>query len=295
MDFQEFVANRRERVNGVLKEKLPEIQKEPQLLHSAMHYAVLNGGKRIRPLLIYATGELFDTPKSDLDAPACAIELIHSYSLVHDDLPAMDNDDLRRGLPTCHKAFDEATAILVGDALQSLAFQTLSSADYSQNSETKLFMVRELAQACGSLGLVGGQALDLNATGKQIDLVTLDTIHQLKTGALIRASTRLGLLAAKVKEPQVYDHLEKFSHYIGLCFQIKDDILDVEGNTATLGKQQGADSALDKPTYGTTQTLNAAKEKLLELHHHALASLEDFGDKAYFLRALADYIILRDR
>lgn len=294
MDFQQVYKNRQERVNTVLLEKLPPIHQEPQNLHNAMHYAVLNGGKRIRPFLVYATGELFGASLTDLDSPACAIELIHSYSLVHDDLPSMDNDDLRRGKPTCHKAFDEATAILVGDALQSLAFQVLVDEKNSHDSEIKLAMLNEVSHACGSLGLVGGQALDLFATGKQIHMSELDRIHHLKTGTLIAASVKLGLLSAKVTDQAIQQQLQHYAHNIGLCFQIKDDILDIEGKTSVIGKEQGSDIQLAKATYVTVHSLETAKQKLEEFHYDALQAIASFGKQAKLLHSLADYIICRD-
>lgn len=277
-----------------LEKWLPTTATIPERLHQAMHYAVLNGGKRIRPVLCYAAGHTVDVPLATLDAPACAVELIHAYSLVHDDLPAMDNDDLRRGIPTCHKAFDEATAILTGDALQALAFHVLAqglSADIP--AEQRLEMIDTLAIASGSRGMAGGQAIDLAAVGKSLNVAELENMHVHKTGALIRASIKLGALC----QPAIdHDTLKKLDHYakcVGLAFQIQDDILDVEGDTKTIGKLQGADQALNKPTYPALVGLESAREMAAELHQDALRSLETLGDSANALRWLADYIIRR--
>lgn len=292
MDFGSLLATYQERINTVLPGKLPSVEVSPVQLHTALHYAVLNGGKRIRPFLVYATGELFGTPLEQLDDPACAIELIHAYSLVHDDLPCMDNDDLRRGKPTCHKAFDEATAILVGDALQSLAFQLLANAK-GITAPTKIAMIQELSASAGSLGLVGGQALDLEAAGKKIELFHLEKIHRMKTGALIATSIKLGLLAAHVSNESIHISLDRYARNLGLCFQIKDDILDVEGETSVLGKKQGSDSASAKATYASLQSIAFAKQKLHQLHTEALESLACLGREANVLSAFADYVVQR--
>jgi farnesyl diphosphate synthase len=259
-----------------------------------MRYSALSGGKRIRPLLVYATGQAIDVTPERLDTPACAVELIHAYSLVHDDLPAMDDDDLRRNQPTCHKAFDEATAILVGDALQTLAFQVLSCGNEMQcEAETRLEMVEILARASGSRGMAGGQAIDLESVGKELNLAELEILHIHKTGALIRAAIRLATLLNPALDSKKAQALDRYAKCIGLAFQIRDDILDVEGDTETLGKTQGKDLAQDKPTYPTLLGLNGAREKAQELLQTSLCSLNPFGEEADPLRWIAEYIIGR--
>ncbi len=238
--LENFSRDCRERVEGALMRWLPRPNAPPELLHHAMRYCVLNGGKRIRPILVYATGRALALKSGQLDAPACAVELIHSYSLVHDDLPAMDDDDLRRGQPTCHKAFDEATAILAGDALQTLAFQVLArDQTMAVGAEQRLRMIENLAQASGSRGMAGGQALDLAAVGQELDLARLEHMHIHKTGALIRASVRLGTLFAPDLDTRLIRQLDRYAKCIGLAFQIRDDILDVSGDTQVLGKTRG--------------------------------------------------------
>ncbi|MGM0594924.1 MAG: polyprenyl synthetase family protein, partial [Pseudomonadota bacterium] len=239
MTFKELLASYQQRVERALDQWLPTEGEPPQQLHAAMRYASLDGGKRVRPVLVYATGKALGLSPDRLDGPACAIELIHAYSLVHDDLPAMDNDDLRRGKPTCHKAYDEPTAILVGDALQSLAFEILSSNKTSVGPQQRLEMVQELAMAGGSKGMCGGQAIDIAAEGQQLTLTQLQQMHRYKTGALLRASVRLGALAAAHASTEQREQLDRYAEAIGLAFQIRDDILDVEADTATLGKPQG--------------------------------------------------------
>jgi farnesyl diphosphate synthase len=262
------------RVDGVLDRVLPAADAEPVALHRAMRYAVLGGGKRIRPLLAYAACTALGGAESDADHAAAAVEIIHAYSLIHDDLPAMDDDDLRRGRPTCHIAFGEATAILAGDALQALAFEVLAQAPLSTRDPARAVdAVRCLAQACGSQGMAGGQALDLAAVGVRLDLPRLETMHVHKTGALIRASVRLGALCAGAAEGRVLDALERFGHLAGLAFQIRDDILDVEGDTAVIGKTQGADQARDKPTYPSILGLDAAKDLAARTRAAALGAL----------------------
>jgi len=262
-------------------------------LHQAMHYSVFNGGKRIRPLLVYLTGQALGLLADQQDAPACAVELIHCYSLVHDDMPEMDNDNLRRGKPTCHKQFSQEVALLTGDALQTLAFEALTH-KHSLSDKQIVLMVNTLAQASGVAGMAGGQALDLSATGKQLSLEALQTMHEHKTGALIRASVRLGALClAEIDETQL-NTLDQYAQNIGLAFQIKDDILDIESDTDTLGKQQGADISLDKATYPSLLGLEGAKTMALECHQKALQSLSNFDHHADPLRELAKYIITRD-
>ncbi len=285
----------RERVDGALNHWLPSDNTHPAHLHEAMRYSTFNGGKRVRPLLVYLTGEALEIPAEQLDGPACAMELIHSYSLVHDDLPAMDDDDLRRGKPTCHKAYDEATAILVGDGLQALAFQILAQDQAMvEDAQARLKMITLLAQASGSRGMVGGQAIDLASVGKAITLAELEDMHIHKTGALIRASVMLAAYSKPGLKPDLAGKLDHYAKCIGLNFQIKDDILDIEGNTETLGKPQGSDMDADKPTYPAIVGMDEAKRMMMDLHKEALESLTPFGEKAEPLRGLAEYIVTRE-
>jgi farnesyl diphosphate synthase len=291
---QDSSAHYRERVERELAAVLPSAGTLPQRLHEAMRYASLEGGKRVRALLVYAAGEAVGAADTDLDAPACAVELIHAYSLVHDDLPAMDDDDLRRGKPTCHRAYDEATAMLVGDALQSLAFEVLAAAPGGAVAPARrVEMLRTLAAASGSLGMAGGQALDLAAVGRPLGLEALETMHRMKTGALIRASVRLGALACPDTGGAALQCLERYAGCIGLAFQIRDDILDVEASTQDLGKQQGADAALGKPTYTSLLGLAEAKDRATRLHREAISALAPFDGGAALLRELAGFIISR--
>jgi geranylgeranyl pyrophosphate synthase len=287
--LQEYGA----RADLQLQQRLPGAQIHPARLHQAMRYAVFNGGKRVRPALVYLTGTALEANLDKLDAPACAVELIHAYSLVHDDLPSMDNDDLRRGLPTCHKAFDEATAILAGDALQTLAFQVLSQADGIGLTQ-RLAMLETLALAAGSRGMAGGQALDMDAVGKSLNIAELEDMHIHKTGMLIRASVKLGALTQLEADSQVLERLDHYAKCIGLAFQVQDDILDVEGETATLGKTTGHDSALNKPTYPALLGLAAARQMARDLLAQALDALEGFGPGFDPLRWMASYIVSRD-
>jgi len=289
-----LLAAHQARTETTLDQWLPKPNIVPATLHQAMRHSTLDGGKRVRPFLVYSAGQALGVELQQLDGPAAAVELIHVYSLIHDDLPAMDDDDLRRGKPTCHKAFDEAIAILAGDAIQSLAFHVLSHDKNIQvSAERRLQMIDNLATASGSRGMCGGQAIDLESVGKSLDLPELENMHIHKTGALIRASVMLGALSSEsVSEVQ----LKQLNHYakcIGLAFQIQDDILDIEGDTATLGKTQGADIARDKPTYPALLGLDGAKQRAQELYQDALASLDDFDDKAEPLRWMAEYIISR--
>ncbi len=275
-----------------LADALPDVEASPERLHQAMRYAVLGGGKRLRPVLVYAAGAAVGVTPEQLAAPAVAVELIHAYSLVHDDLPAMDDDDLRRGRPTCHKAFDEATAILAGDALQALAFQVLAE-DRTGSVETRLQRLQLLATACGSQGMAGGQALDLEAVGRVLDPERLEAIHRLKTGALIRASVLLGALGKPDLDAAERAALDDYAAAIGLAFQIQDDILDVTTETATLGKTQGADLARGKPTYPALLGLEEAQERARALVERARVRLRPFGERAEVLRWLADYVVRR--
>ena len=283
------------RAARALDRRLPAAELHPGDLHQAMRYAALGGGKRIRPTLVYASGAAMGAPLETLDGPACAVEFIHAYSLIHDDLPAMDNDDLRHGQPTCHKAFGEALAILAGDALQALAFQVLSQ-DQAMVSDPaiRLRMAGVLAQAAGSRGMVGGQAIDLAAVGRDdLSLAELENMHIHKTGALIRASVLLGALSQSAIDPVALERLDRYAKCIGLAFQIRDDILDVIGDTATLGKAQGADRALGKPTYPALLGLDGARVHARALYEEALASLEPLGVEAEPLRWIAGYIVDR--
>lgn len=284
----------RARVSTALTRHLPPAELAPARLHQAMRYAVLGGGKRVRPTLVYGAGRALGVPESQLDGPACAVELIHAYSLVHDDLPAMDDDDLRRGRPTCHRAFDEATAILAGDALQALAFRILvHDADMVADPALRVRMVLELATAAGSRGMVGGQALDLAAVGRSLEPAELEMMHVHKTGALIRASVLLGALSTAHCEVAQVDALDHYGKCVGLAFQIQDDVLDVVGDSAQTGKRQGADMALAKPTYVSVLGLGEARERALALSDEALATIEGLGSGADLLRWLARYIIDR--
>ncbi|MEW6729096.1 MAG: (2E,6E)-farnesyl diphosphate synthase [Pseudomonadota bacterium] len=280
------------RVEAALERALPAEPTPSPLarLVEAMRYAVLGPGKRVRPFLVYAAGELTGADAAVLDAPACALELIHAYSLVHDDLPAMDDDDLRRGRPTCHRAFDEATAILVGDALQTRAFELLAEAP-GLPAETRLAMIATLARAAGHRGMVGGQAIDLAAIGQQPELAALERMHRMKTGALIEASVILGALAGQANEA-MRDALTRYARAIGLAFQVRDDILDVTADSQTLGKTQGKDAARDKPTYVSLLGLDAAQALAGELRDEALAALDGLP-RAEPLRLLARYIVER--
>ncbi len=289
-----LMAQCRERIEAVLAQVLPAADAEPRRLHQAMRYAVLGAGKRVRPLLAYAAANAVGLPWDRVDAPAAALELIHAYSLVHDDLPAMDDDDLRRGRPTCHKAFDEATAILAGDALQTLAFAVLAE-DEQSDPMTRIRMVAVLAEAAGAPGMVGGQALDLMAEGRQLDLDALKNIHRHKTGALIRAAVKLPALATGQLSPVRTGALDHYAQCVGLAFQIQDDLLDVEGDTAVIGKTSGADAAHQKATYPSLLGLDEAHAAALDLVDSALGALADFDAGADPLRWIASYIIDRDR
>jgi geranylgeranyl pyrophosphate synthase len=292
--FAERIGPYRQRVESALTRWLPTEEILPSRLHEAMRYATLEGGKRMRAMLVYAAGEALEAETETLDAPACAVELIHAYSLVHDDMPAMDDDALRRGKPTCHRAYDEATALLVGDALQSLAFQVLGEdVGMRVDAATRVRMITELARAAGSRGMAGGQAIDLASVGRQLSLAELENMHIHKTGALIRTSVLLGALASGAAVPETMRRLDHYAKCIGLAFQIQDDILDEEGDTATLGKTSGADRAHHKPTYPGLLGLAEAKDHARQLHDQALASIAGLGDNARFLREIADYVIER--
>ncbi|MEE4378313.1 MAG: farnesyl diphosphate synthase [Candidatus Competibacteraceae bacterium] len=291
---KDIIEQYQTRVEHALKQRLPAPDIHPDQLHKAMRYAVLEGGKRLRPVLVYAAGVAVGARLETLDGPACAVELIHAYSLIHDDLPAMDNDDLRRGKPTCHKAFGEAIALLAGDALQSQAFQVLSHDDTMvQDPAIRLKLIAILAQAIGSRGMAGGQAIDLMAVGKELNLAELEDMHIHKTGALIRASVLLGALSQPTIATEILDKLDHYAKGIGLAFQIRDDILDVTADTQTLGKQSGADEALHKPTYPALLGLQGARDHCETLCLSALESLAALDTSADTLRWIARYVIER--
>lgn len=284
----------RSRLAAALDQRLPPATQHPSRLHSAMRYATA-AGKRLRPLVCYAAGEVLGLGPERIDATACAVELVHAYSLVHDDLPAMDDDDLRRGQPTVHKKFDEATAILVGDALQTLAFQTLAREGLIEPAQ-RLRMIETLAGAAGSRGMVGGQAIDLESEGKQLTLAELEALHIHKTGALIRACLRLACHAMSDLDAPRFDALDRYGKCIGLAFQIQDDVLDIEGSTHSLGKTAGKDEASQKSTYPAVMGLRAAKERAADLFETARRSLDLFpGESAEPLLWLARFIEGRER
>ena len=295
-DFSERLQVYQKSVETALEHWLPESTIQPEKLHESMRYSVLSDGKRIRPVLLYATGEAFGLELDVLDGPACAVEIIHAYSLIHDDLPSMDDDDLRRGRPTCHKAYDEATAILAGDALQALAFHILAhDKKIKVNSNQRLSMIETLAIASGSRGMAGGQAIDLASVGKSLNIAELENMHIHKTGALIRASAELGALSVDGVDPNLFSRISQYAKCIGLAFQIKDDILDIESDTETLGKPQGSDIAMNKPTYPNLLGLDGAKQAADDLYNKALKSLEAFDERANMLRSIADYIVKRNK
>lgn len=289
-----YQASCQRRVDAALEPLFVAPTKELERLYAAMRYSVMNGGKRVRPLLAYAACEALGSKPEQANGAACAVELIHAYSLVHDDLPAMDDDDLRRGQPTTHKKFDEACAILAGDGLQSLAFSALLDPRLSNaDAEIRLQMVSALAKAAGPAGMVGGQAIDLGSVGLKLDQKALEYMHRHKTGALIEVSVKLGALASGRAEKDELKSLQTYAQAIGLAFQVQDDILDVESDTETLGKRQGADIARDKPTYPALLGLDAAKAYALELRDQALHALRPFDAAAEPLRDLARYIVDR--
>jgi len=288
------LAAGRDRVNAALQRWLPAAGQEPCTLHAAMRYAVLGSGKRLHPVLVYVTGDALGAPSERLDPPACAVELIHAYSLVHDDLPAMDDDDLRRGEPTCHRRFDEATAILAGDALQALAFElmTCEPAAAALPDDVRGRMAGALAAAAGAHGMAGGQAFDLAACGRHLALPELERMHRYKTGALIRASVMLGAVAGDAGE-ETRARLTRYGDAVGLAFQIVDDILDVTADTATLGKTQGADIERGKPTYPALLGLEGARRHAADRRDEALAALEGAGEAFEPLRELASFVVER--
>jgi geranylgeranyl pyrophosphate synthase len=284
----------RTRMEAALAARLPAANVVPTRLHEAMRYSVLGGGKRIRPALLFATARTLGLTEDQVEAAACAIELVHVYSLVHDDLPAMDDDDLRRGRPTCHKAFDEATAVLVGDALQPLAFQLLARDPALPASPAiRLRLVDILSEASGTFGMAGGQAIDLAAEGRQLDIAQVEDMHARKTGAIIRASVLMAAACVPDLDTAAYSALNDFATAIGLAFQIQDDLLDVLGDVSTLGKATGADRERDKPTHPAIIGIEASQERVHLLHGQALSALEMFGSRAEPLRSLANWLLSR--
>lgn len=311
-DFLIWAQIKQARIEQILDQILPSAQTTPQTLHSAMRYSILGGGKRVRALLCYAAAELCETElyqaepgpteTTITDAAASAVELIHAYSLVHDDMPCMDDDDLRRGKPSCHKQYDEATALLVGDALQSLAFEVLSQPQLCKQASQQISMLNILAKAAGSTGMAGGQAIDLDSVGKSLTQTELETMHRLKTGALIQAAALLGVVSGQCAASglstasgsnEEMAAVSKYAACIGLAFQVVDDILDGEADTTTLGKTAGKDANGNKPTYVTILGMDLAKRHAYQLYEDAIASLAPFGDKAQRLRELAAFIMQR--
>ena len=288
------IESYRSRIEQVLDRCLALPDAGTERLREAMRYSTLGGGKRLRPALVYLTGESLGAPLTNLDAPAAAVELIHVYSLVHDDLPAMDDDDLRRGRPTCHRAYDEATAILVGDALQALAFSVLADETLGHvPAASRLAMIKTLAFAAGTAGMAGGQAVDLAAVGQTLSVDAVENMHRRKTGALIKGSVLLGALGAGIDSGPEFHALQLFGDEIGLAFQIQDDILDVEGDVAVLGKTTGADAALSKPTYPSTVGLPAARDRARGLRDRAIAALAPLGARNAPLVELAQFVVSR--
>ena len=292
LPFTDWMRSVQMQIEGTLSRVLPDEQSIPARLHQAMRYASLGGGKRVRPLLAFAAGELTESAPQRLEIVSCAVELIHAYSLVHDDLPCMDDDVLRRGRPTCHIEYDEPTALLVGDSLQSLAFELLSREELGTPTR-QLAMVRLLAHASGSCGMAGGQAIDLGAVGQSLNQPELELMHALKTGALIRAAIMLGALCGEPLSDEASESLNRFAKRAGLLFQVVDDILDCTANTATLGKTAGKDAAAEKPTYVSLLGLERAREFADDLRTQALQALAIFGDRAQRLIELTDFITHR--
>jgi geranylgeranyl pyrophosphate synthase len=293
-DFGTQLESWRLRMESALAARLPEADVVPARLHEAMRYSVLGGGKRIRPALVFATARAVGLTEDEVEAAACAIELVHVYSLVHDDLPAMDNDDLRRGRPTCHKAFDEATALLVGDALQPLAFQLLArDPKLPASPAIRLRLIDMLAQAIGTLGMAGGQAIDLAVQGLLLDIGQVEDMHARKTGAVIRASVLMAAECAPPLDPSLYGALSRFANAVGLAFQIQDDLLDVTGDASMLGKATGADASRVKPTHPAVIGISASQQRVRLLHNQAVHALLPFGERAESLRSLAHWLLSR--
>jgi farnesyl diphosphate synthase len=294
-DFQAWSRDVAGRMEAALAELLPASRVPPSRLHDAMRYSTLGGGKRVRAMLVFGAGEASGADPQRLRVVAAAVEMIHAYSLIHDDLPCMDDDVLRRGKPTCHVEFDEATALLAGDALQSLAFQLLAEYRLAEGADTQLKMLQTFAAACGSRGMAGGQAIDLDAVGKALTLPELEHMHILKTGALIRASVLLGAHCGGAMAPDELGHLDRYAKCVGLAFQVVDDILDEEGDASTLGKTAGKDKAEGKPTYTSIMGLAPAKRFAGELLADANDALSSFGGRGRRLAEIADFIVHRRR
>ena len=294
-DFEAWSREVAGRMEATLSDMLPDPRVAPARLHEAMRYSTLGGGKRVRAMLVFAAGEVTGAPEERLRIAASAVEMIHAYSLIHDDLPCMDDDVLRRGKPTCHVEFDEATALLAGDALQSLAFQLLAEHGLADDAERQLRMMQLFAIACGSRGMAGGQAIDLDSVGKSLTLPELEFMHILKTGALIRASVLLGAQCGTAIPQADLDRLDRYGKCIGLAFQVVDDVLDEEGDSATLGKTAGKDRAEGKPTYTSLMGLPEAKRFAQELLDEACGALAPFDARAGRLRSLAEFIVRRQR
>ncbi|AET91723.1 polyprenyl synthetase family protein [Caballeronia cordobensis] len=293
MTFEQWMRATLDRVETALEHALPGTDIAPARLHEAMRYAVLGGGKRVRPLLVHAAGELTGASAQAVEAASAALEMIHVYSLVHDDMPAMDDDALRRGKPTVHIQYDEATALLVGDALQSQAFVALTAEGNGLNDAQQAALVRELAVASGSLGMAGGQAIDLESVGRKLSRPELETMHRKKTGALLRASVRMGALAGAHPGGDALASLDQYAAAVGLAFQVVDDILDVTADSATLGKTAGKDAQHDKPTYVSIIGLDASRELAAQLGRDAHAAIEPFGARGQRLAELADLVVNR--
>ncbi len=293
-DFAAQLETWRVRMEDALAARLPDAGLVPARLHEAMRYSVLGGGKRIRPALLFATARTLGLTEGDVEAAACAIELVHVYSLVHDDLPAMDDDDMRRGRPTCHRAYDEATALLVGDALQPLAFQLLArDAALPASPAIRLRLIDMLAKAVGTFGMAGGQAIDLAVQGMRLDIAQVEDMHARKTGALIRASVLMAAECAPALDEDLYAALNRFATAVGLAFQIQDDLLDVTGDALTLGKATGADSERAKPTHPAIIGIPASQQRVRLLHNQAIGALAPFGERAQPLRSLAHWLLSR--
>lgn len=283
-----------DRVEKALEQRLPKPEHQPERLHQAMRYSCLDGGKRLRAMLVYSAGELFGVKPQILDTPACAVEMIHAYSLIHDDLPAMDDDDLRRGKPTSHKAYGEAMAILAGDALQTLAFDILANDDsLSISDQQRNAIIGRLAQASGAAGMAGGQAIDFDAMGQSLTLDDLENMHRLKTGALIRAAVALGALCYEGIDKTSLDALDDYAASIGLAFQVADDILDATADTETLGKDSGSDAELNKPTYVSLLGIDGARTAAKNWHERATASLDKLPGDTHLLAELASFLVNR--
>ena len=292
--FSQRLKEWQARMERALSARLPSAETEPKRLHAAMRYSVLGSGKRVRPALLFATAATIGLSEEQVEGAACAVELIHAYSLVHDDLPAMDDDDLRRGRPTCHRAFDEATAVLVGDALQPLAFELLArDTALPESPSIRVQLIGLLAEASGSSGMAGGQAIDLSAKGRTLDVAGLELMHERKTGALIRASVLMAAACAPALAPQAHAALATYAQAVGLAFQIQDDVLDETSDVATLGKAVGADRRQGRPTYPAVAGISVARDRIRILHERASNALATFGRAAEPLHQISDWLLMR--